>query len=131
MSDLINIRTQTLSVRACARTRTRAGAVIFVHSGAEGALKMCVRVHAYNTFLVRTGADVRRSAPHVRTSIFFIINQYKFSKKKKKKFWKIFLKKSARARGRAGAKIGVRVRAPHTIKMCAVCVRVRPKNRAH
>ena len=46
------------------------GAAIFVHSGAEGALKMCVRVRAYNTFLVRTRADVRRRAPHVRTSIF-------------------------------------------------------------
>ena len=62
---------KTLSVRACARTRTRAGAAIFVHSGAEGALKMCVRVRAYNTFLVRTRADVRRRAPHVRTSIFY------------------------------------------------------------
>ena len=49
----------------------RAGAAIFVHSGAEGALKICVRVRAYNTFLVRTRADVRRRAPHVRTSIFY------------------------------------------------------------
>ena len=69
---------QTLSVRACARTRTRAGAAIFVHSGAEGAYKMCVRVRAYYTFLVRTCADVRRTSPRP----FFIINQYKFMKKK-------------------------------------------------
>ena len=37
---------QTFSVRACGRAPTRAGAAIFVHSGAEGALKMCVRVRA-------------------------------------------------------------------------------------
>ena len=65
-------------MRACARTRTRAGAAIFVHSGAEGALKMCVRVRAYNTFLVRTRADVRSMSARP----FLIINQYKFSKKK-------------------------------------------------
>ena len=65
---------QTLSVRACARTRTRA---IFVHSGAEGAYKMCVRVRAYYTFLVRTCADVRRTS----ASPFFI----KLKKKKREK----------------------------------------------
>ena len=50
---------QTFSVRACARTRTRARAAIFVHSGAGGALKVCVRVRAYTNFLVRTCADMR------------------------------------------------------------------------
>ena len=43
---------ETFSVRACARTRARAA--IFVHSGAGGALKVCVRVRAYTIFLVRT-----------------------------------------------------------------------------
>ena len=98
------------------RTRTCAGAAIFVHSGAEGALKMCGR------------------APHVRTSIFhlfFTIKSIKFSKKKNSEsfFRKFFFEKCAGTGARA--KAGVRVRAPHTIKMCAMCVRVRPKNRAH
>ena len=105
-------------MRAC--TRTHAGAAIFVQSGTEGALQMCVRVRAYITFLVRTCADVRR------TSIIHIKSiQIYFQKMKKKKK----LKKCAGAR--AAAKTGVRARASHTIKMCAMCVQVRPKNRAH
>ena len=53
----------------CVRVRTRVGAAIFVHLGAEGALKMCVQVRAYSTFLVRTRANVRGRALHVRMSI--------------------------------------------------------------
>ena len=49
----------------------------------------------------------------------------------KKKNLKFFFEKCAVVGARAGTKSGVRVRAPHTIKMCAMCVRVRPKNRAH
>ena len=41
-----SISTQTFSVRACARTRTRAGAAIFVQIGAEKFSETCVRVRA-------------------------------------------------------------------------------------
>ena len=61
-----------------------------------------------------------------RAAIFVHLGQYKFKKKKeknlkKKKFEKKNLKKFAGAGARAGAKIAVQVRAPHTIKMCAMC----------
>ena len=53
-------------------------------------------------------------------------------------FWKkysflaiFFRKKCAGTVARAGAKTDVRVRAPLTMKMCAMCVRVRTKIRAH
>ena len=105
-------------MRACAPTRTHAGAAIFVHLGVKGALKMCVRVHAYTVFLVWTCTDVRRKSIKPLKSI-------KFSKKK------YFFEKCAGAGARAGAKNGVRVRAPHSIKMCAMCVRVQLKIRAH
>ena len=59
-------------MRAYARMRTCAGAAIFVHSGAEGALKMCVQVRVYNTFLMRTCADVSGHVPHVHMSIIHI-----------------------------------------------------------
>ena len=116
-------------MRACARIR--AGAAIFVHLGAEGALKMFVRVRAYNT-LVRTCGDVRHTSARP-FFIFFTINQYKFSKKKKIIICKIFifLFRLVGSGVRPGAKTGVRVCAPQTIKMCAICVRVRPKICAH
>ena len=96
---------------------------------AEGALKMFIQVRAYNTFLVQTCA----ARPPVHFS-FFTINQYKFSKKKIiiiicKIF--IFLFRLVGSGVRPGAKTGVRVCAPQTIKMCAICVRVRPKICAH
>ena len=48
------------------------------------------------------------------------------------KFRKKKLKKKKLVEGaRACAKTGVWVRAPHIIKMCAMCVQVRPKIRAH
>ena len=113
-------------MRACTHTRTRAGVAIFVQSGAEGALKMCVRVRAYNTFLVRTCADVRGRAPHVRTSIFFQLNLYfsnkeNFKKKILKNFLKIFWKNCVGAGACAGAKIGVRVCVRRTLQfLCDV-----------
>ena len=102
----------------------RTCAAIIVHSGAEG--KMCVRVRACNTFLVPTCVDVCGRAVcgravHVRTSLKSL-KSMKISKRKRKKF---------EISPSAGTKTAVRVRAPHTIKMCAMCVRVRPKNRAH
>ena len=79
---------QTFSVRA--------RAAIFVHLGAGGALKMCVRV--YTNFLLRTCADVRRtSAP----PFFYrkILKSIKFRKKKlKKKNSEIFFLKNVRVR---------------------------------
>ena len=79
-------------------------------------------------------------------SMFFAKKESKrkfFSKRLKqyvKRFFLDFLKKmcacaSACARGyarvHAGAKTGVRVRALQTTKMCAMCVRVCTKIRAH
>ena len=56
-------------MRACARTRTRAGAAIFVQIGAEIFSEMCVRVCAYIVFKVRTCAQGVEVRAHVRTSI--------------------------------------------------------------
>ena len=70
-------------------------------------------------------------APHVRTSIFHFfpiksLNSIQILSNKQKNW-----KKCEGAGARAGTKTGVRVRAPHIIKMCSMCVRVRPKIRAH
>ena len=97
-------------MRAYARMRTCAGAAIFVHSGAEGALKMCVQVRVYNTFLVRTCADVSGHVPHVHYS-------YKMNTNLLKKFGKFFLKKCAGAGAHAGAKTGVRCACGCTLKV--------------
>ena len=44
--DINNPYKQTFSVRACARTRTRAGTAIFVQIGVEDFSETWVRVHA-------------------------------------------------------------------------------------
>ena len=89
----------------------RAGACVYQFFSAD----MCGRV--------RTCADVRRmSAPPFST--IKSLKSIEFRKKK--------LKKKKLVEGaRACAKTGVWVRAPHIIKMCAMCVQVRPKIRAH
>ena len=75
--------------------------------------------------------DVRGS-PHLHFSTIKSLISIKFRKKEfKTKFFNFLFEKCAVAGARAGAKTGVRVRAPHIIKMCAMCVRVRPKIRAH
>ena len=93
-----------------------------MHSDAESALKMCLQVCAYN-------ADV-----HVHKSIYHFFYHRTFKKntnlvKKFKKlfFLNFFLKKCVGAGAQAIAKTGGRLRGPHTIKMCAMCVQVRPK----
>ena len=65
------------------------------------------------------GEDVR-----VHVHIFFGIFFENF-------FRYFFLKKCASVPARAGAKTGAWVRAPHTTKMCVMCVRVRTKICAH
>ena len=75
------------------------------------------------------------SAPARPQVHFFLFVAYFFSIfKLKKKNWKkniffifIFSKKCAVGRAGAGPKTGVWMRAPHTMKMCAMCVRVRTK----
>ena len=105
-------------MHACARTRTRAGAVIFVQRGAQKFSKMCVRVHA---------CAPRRyeCAPHVRTLFFFVKNLI-FSKKTKKNifFWHFFFEKCAGA----GEKNGVRVRAPHITNFVRCACGCEPKS---
>ena len=54
----------------CVRARTHVGAAIFVQSGAEGALKICVGVHTcikylkINTNLVQQGLEIHGLEEH-------------------------------------------------------------------
>ena len=61
---------QTLSVRACARTRTRAGAAIFVHLGAGKCSEICVRVRVCTPLKCADVRQVCGRAAHVRTLFF-------------------------------------------------------------
>ena len=103
-----------------------------MQTGAENFSEMCVRVRAYITFKVRTCA--RTSArPFLATKFFFefLFGKSPFLAKKKYFFQNFFSGKMCDERARAGAKTGVRVRACGVTKMCAMCVRVRTKIRAH
>ena len=58
---------QTFSVRACARTRTRAGAAIFVQIGAEKFSETCMRVRApHITIFVRCACGCGPKSPHTK-----------------------------------------------------------------
>ena len=107
---------ETFSLRACARTRTRAGAAIFVQIGAENFPELACRC-VPKSFLRYVSAQAR---PHIHSSFFStffsIFMQLNF-----------FLEKLVGA----GSKSGVRVRAPHPTKMCVMCVQVWTKIRAH
>ena len=75
----------------------------YLHLGAEGALKICVRVRASINFIY----------------IYFYLKILKINTN--------LVKKCAGV----GAKTLVRVCVPHTIKMSVMCVRVRSKIHAH
>ena len=76
-------------MRACACTRTRAGAAIFVQIGARKCSEMCVRLRAYISFKVWTCA--RTSAPQFLVKKFFWnISLFKCPFLVKKFFFEIF-----------------------------------------
>ena len=76
------------------RARTRVGAMIFVQMGAEKFTEMYVGVHAYTP--LRCGCAVHTDM-HIRTLSIFVKTYFSLIKKTEN----------------AGAKNGVRMRAPH------------------
>ena len=118
-------------MRACARTRTRACAAIFVQIGAENFSEMCVRVSAYITCKVPTCAHTSACPFLAKKNFLYLFLEKNPFLARKKKIQIFFPEKCAGACARAGAKTEVRVRACGGTKMCAMCVRVRTKIRAH